>query len=59
MENIIVVTVAVLLVIVGVIVGLNTHRCDECGKIYIGRKYMVFGSQVCEDCYEDTYLVLN
>ncbi len=34
-----------------VTVAFNTHRCDECDKVYIGRQYELWGSEICKDCY--------
>ena len=49
--------VAVLLV--GLIVGLNIHTCEECDEVYFGKKHLIrfFGEKeyVCSDCYDDFY----
>lgn len=44
--------VALLAVIITCIVT-NLHTCAECDKNFLGRSYIVWGEEVCRDCYED------
>lgn len=44
--------VALLAIIVTCIVS-NLHTCAECKKDFLGRTYIVWGEEVCKDCYED------
>ncbi len=44
--------VALLAVIITCIVS-NLHTCAECDKNFLGRSYIVWGEEVCRDCYED------
>ena len=48
---------ALLLILVTVI--CNIHKCDECDKVYIGKKYEISffdeKEDVCKDCYTDFY----
>lgn len=44
--------IALLVVTITCIVS-NLHTCAECGKNYLGRTYIVWGEEVCKDCYEE------
>lgn len=48
-----------LIVVFGIVIGVNIHTCDECGKTYLGKEYTIsfFGESVnvCKDCYEDVF----
>lgn len=41
------------------VVVLNLHKCEECEKIFFGKKNVISfwdeSSEVCNDCYEDFY----
>lgn len=45
--------VAALLVVTIACIVSNLHTCAECGKNYLGRTYVVWGEEVCKDCYEE------
>lgn len=46
-------------IIVLLIIAANIHTCEECDKVYIGKKHSIsFWGQsedVCKDCYNDFY----
>ena len=45
----------VVVVIAALALIFNTHKCDDCEKIYVGKEYTFnfFGEEynMCEDCY--------
>lgn len=39
-------------------IGFNTHKCENCDKLYIGKQYSFMGGKLCKDCYRD-YTVIE
>ncbi|MDO4363121.1 MAG: zinc ribbon domain-containing protein [Clostridia bacterium] len=58
-RKIIIAAVIVFVIALGVIIGTNIHKCDECEKIYLGKKYTIsFWGQredICKECYTDLF----
>lgn len=50
---------AVAAVLVLLIIVTNIHQCEECDKVYFGKKYTISfwgeSEDVCKDCYTDFY----
>lgn len=50
---------AVAAVLVLLIIVTNIHQCEECDKVYFGKKYTISfwgeSENVCKDCYTDFY----
>lgn len=54
-----IISIIAVLAIVVLICVTNIHRCEECDKVYLGKKYTIdfWGEteNVCKECYNDFY----
>ena len=54
--------VAAVVIVLGLTVGLNLHRCEKCDEIYFGKQYKIsflgVSEKVCKDCYNEFHSFL-
>lgn len=58
-SKIIILGIIALVVVALLIIGTNIHRCEECDKLYFGKKHTISfwgeSEDVCKECYDDFY----